>query len=65
MNLSVESLIILLIVGGLVGVIAQQMIDQGRQILRFGTFGDEALWATLSSCIRPFRVRSSEASVRA
>jgi hypothetical protein len=36
---------------------AQQMVDQGRQIFRFDTFGDEAFWATRSSFIRQFKAR--------
>jgi hypothetical protein len=34
---------------------AMKMFNDGRQIFRFDTFGDEEFWGGSSNCIRPFK----------
>jgi hypothetical protein len=42
---------------------AQAMIDQGRRIFRFDTFGNEAFWGHNFGCTKPLPERTWEVSV--
>ena len=46
---------------GLIRENAQQMIEEGRRIFRFDTFGDEAFWGDTLNFIRQSRAPSLEA----
>lgn len=42
----------------------RQMVEQGRQIFRYDTFGDEAFWGETSSFIWRFKARRLAELVR-
>ena len=44
---------------------AKELVDQGRQIFRFDTFGDEAFWGGALQLHRAIEGRNWAASVRA
>jgi hypothetical protein len=44
---------------------AQAMIDEGRKIFRYDTFGSERFWATRCNCIKQSPARRTAASVPA